>query len=746
MANPRPQLNLAELHQLRWLLGGVIALLAAWSVFYLDIQAWLPLALITVTVPLVVWKPWLAQRLPAWFHRLAFPVIGAVLAADLWFNREPFPGMVRLALLLLAYRCVAPRGRREDLQLILLSLFMVVITGVFTVSPLFVVQILAFSAASLALMLAVTLSDARSAGAAGAEEGAAGGWTRVRWPVFFARLRAAADMRVLGLGALLFAGLVGLSAVFFLALPRFELSNSLFLDKLIARKSKTGFSENVKFGDVVDIIQDRGTAFNVDVSDPSAVPAMPYWRMLVLDEYSGSGFKMSQGLRLSFDRTGERAATYSGNRGRREGAVVWQVYFPSGVSRYLPLLGDFSRLAFEGPQELEFNRALRLAALKNEPSKMLPYQVTGMEFSGRLADPDFAREKRQQFAQTPKSSEGAKGATLREPTFLELDGLAEPDQAQLRGWVTQLGGVGRGGEEFARRAAQWLQARHSYSLSSTMPEGGGDDVLVRWMGSNTPGHCELFAGGMVLLARAGGVPARMVTGFKGGAWNAVSGSITVRNSDAHAWTEVWDEATGAWVLADATPGSALTPAAEEAAVVSGATRLQADSGWNARLDALRVFWYRRIVNFDEGSQRELLRGTKNRLQEAMKAWRARMEDRMRAAAAWAREPWGFSRGLALALVAGGMTAGVWWWRRKGRAGWLAWRSRRAGEGRSDPVRREAAKWLRKLERARPAKDAEGEAARREVREALLRLRFGSRESWHEPVAVFQRARRAWRRP
>lgn len=741
MANPRPQLNLAELQQLRWLLGGIIGLLAAWSVFYLDLDAWLVLALFTVTVPLMVWKPWLASRLPTWFHRMAFPVIVSILLADLWLYRDPLPAAVRLAVLLLAYRCISPRGRREDLQLILLALFLVVITGVFTVSPLFVLQILIFSAAALALMLAVTLSNALAEDASAA----ATGWERVRWPVFFQRLRASLDLRVLGLGAGLFAGVVGLSVVFFLALPRFELSNSLFLDKLIKRTSRTGFSENVKFGDVVDIQQDSGTAFNVDVSNPQAVPAMPYWRMLVLDEYSGSGFKVSAGLRLSFARSDERASSFTGNRSRREGGAVWQVYFQPGVSRYLPLLGDFSRLAFEGPQELELNKALRLAALKNESSKMLPYRVSGMEFSGRLADADFARYKHQRFAQTPKSSEGAKGATLREPTFLEMGDLTEADQKQLRSWITGFGGTGLGGEEFARRAAAWLQTNHTYSMNSTMPAAGGDDVLVRWMGSNTPGHCELFAGSMVLLARAAGVPSRLVTGFKGGAWNEGSGSITVRNSDAHAWTEIWDEPAGAWVLADATPGSVLTPALEDTAAGDGAIRLQADSGWNARLDTLRVFWYRRIVNFDEGSQRELLRGTKNRVQEVFKTWRAGMEEKIRSAVDWVRQPWGFSRSLALAGGAGLLAVGGWWWWRAGRANWLAWRSGRAVIGRPDPVRREAALWLRKLARARPAQETGSTEARDAAREELLRLRYGARESWVEPAAVFHRARRAWRR-
>ena len=39
--------------------------------------------------------------------------------------------------------------------------------------------------------------------------------------------------------------------------------------------------------------------------------------------------------------------------------------------------------------------------------------------------------------------------------------------------------------------------------------------------------------------RAAGIPARVVTGYQGGWWNASGGYLLVRNSDAHAWAEVW---------------------------------------------------------------------------------------------------------------------------------------------------------------------------------------------------------------
>ncbi|MBC8010316.1 MAG: DUF3488 domain-containing protein, partial [Burkholderiales bacterium] len=707
MENPRPQLSLAELFQLRWFLGGVLGLVSAWTLFYMEVDALLALALLTLTIPVFTIWPHLSRALPSFVHRLAFPLIVTIFALDLWGNREPLPAMIRLDLMLLGYRCIAPRSSREDLQLILLSLFLVVVTGVFTVSPAFVVQILFFTAVALGLLLAVTLSDARAGGRADS----ATGWERVRWRELFTRVRSVLDLRVLGLGGALFAGVVGLSVVLFLALPRVEITNSFFLDKLITKKTRTGFSEDVRFGEVVDIAEDTSMAFAVDVSNPAAVPAEPYWRMLVLDEYSGDGFRVSRGLRDSFLPAREKSHVHGGVGRSREDRTVWIVYFQPGVSRYLPLMGGFSRLAFGEPQALLQSPPLRVAALQSEPSKMIGYRVEGMDTDGILRDRVFARDKKVAPAEVrerrPRLGPNEDGATYpfgedaelvrSEPTFLELEGVSETDRARLTEWVAQIGGAGEGGGDFARRSGTWLQSRHSYSMRSRTPEGEGD-VLIRWMGSTEPGHCELFAGSIVLLARAAGVPARLVTGFKGGVWNETSGHISVKNSDAHAWTEIWDEPLGSWLRVDATPGSQLTPGrAADVSAGAGAEHMARDIGWGARLDGLRIFWYRRIVSFDQGSQLELLRGTKDKIRLAIEGLRGAVESRLRAFLEWVREPWDFSRVAGLALVLGFGSGAVVLWHRAGRAWWLAWRSRRAASHGHDPVRREAARWLSRLD-------------------------------------------------
>lgn len=746
MENSRPQLNLAELTQLRWLLGGVLGLLSAWTVFYMDVDALLALTALTLAVPVFTWYPRLATAAPGWLHRLAFPLIVTVFAFDWWQNREPLPAMIRLDLMLLGYRCVAPRGRREDLQLILLALFAVVVTGVFTVSIAFVVQILLFTACALALLLAITISDAR----AGDGPAAGAGWEQVHWGALARRLRAVSDGRVVALGAALFAGVVGLTAVFFLAIPRFEVTSSLFLDRLITRSSRTGFTDTVRFGSVTAIQKDDSMAFAVDAA-PDLMPSTPYWRMIVLDEYFGEGFRMSAGLRQDFESGRERLVTHTGFRQGAPAADTWTVWYQPGVSRYLPLLGAFSLVSFSEPQGLQQSRALRLAALSGDSSKVIGYRIEGMDTSGALTDPAFERRlaglpEEEKPDEPPRKRwrrwREMEGEPPPPPNFKELGLEMEIDRTRLAAWVDQFGGRGDGGLDLARRAARWLQEGHQYSLNSMIPDGVGDP-LVRWIGSDQPGHCELFAGGLVMLARSAGVPARMVTGFKGGTWNALSGSYRVLNSDAHAWCEIWDEGLAAWVRVDPTPGAVLTEPAE----VAGSAKLTLemlpkDSGWGARMDGLRIFWYRRVVNFDSASQVSLMKTTKEVLQTQAVQARVWLEEYTQALLGWLSSPWDWKRYAGLAATAGFLTAALVFWRSLGRAWLLGWRSRRSATGRTDPVRREAAHWLRRFEAAEKAGAAGG--GWEQTHAALLRLRYGERDTWAEPVQVFRDARRELR--
>lgn len=82
---------------------------------------------------------------------------------------------------------------------------------------------------------------------------------------------------------------------------------------------------------------------------------------------------------------------------------------------------------------------------------------------------------------------------------------------------------------------------------------GVDDFLF----TTKKGFCEHYAGSFVFLMRAAGVPARVVTGYQGGEYNDLGGYYILRQSDAHAWAEVWLKDKG-WVRVD--PTAAISPA------------------------------------------------------------------------------------------------------------------------------------------------------------------------------------------
>jgi hypothetical protein len=79
-----------------------------------------------------------------------------------------------------------------------------------------------------------------------------------------------------------------------------------------------------------------------------------------------------------------------------------------------------------------------------------------------------------------------------------------------------------------------------------------DDFLF----TTKQGFCEHYASSFVFLMRAANVPARVVTGYLGGEFNDVGNYYIVRQSDAHAWAEVWLAGQG-WVRVD--PTGAIAP-------------------------------------------------------------------------------------------------------------------------------------------------------------------------------------------
>jgi len=129
------------------------------------------------------------------------------------------------------------------------------------------------------------------------------------------------------------------------------------------------------------------------------------------------------------------------------------------------------------------------------------------------------------------------------------------------------------------------------------------------------GFCEHIASSFVILMRALGVPARVVTGYQGGERNTVDGFWTVRQSDAHAWAEVWLVGQG-WVRVDPTASVApsrigsltrlQTPRGAVASAIFGNVNPQIALNLRAVWDAVNNRWNQWVLNYTQSTQLKLL--------------------------------------------------------------------------------------------------------------------------------------------
>ena len=165
---------------------------------------------------------------------------------------------------------------------------------------------------------------------------------------------------------------------------------------------------------------------------------------------------------------------------------------------------------------------------------------------------------------------------------------------------------------FVQAALEFL-GTGGFVYSLTPPRLGYDSV-DDFLFNTRSGFCGHYASAFVTLMRAGGVPARVVTGYLGGEWNPIGGYFVVRQSDAHAWAEVWLQDRG-WTRVD--PTGVVEPERLQRGILdllpealSAPMRLVRSSAWLTdwlqRWDALNAWWNDQVVRFDYQTQLDLL--------------------------------------------------------------------------------------------------------------------------------------------
>ncbi|MEF3245615.1 MAG: DUF3488 and transglutaminase-like domain-containing protein [Caldisericaceae bacterium] len=123
----------------------------------------------------------------------------------------------------------------------------------------------------------------------------------------------------------------------------------------------------------------------------------------------------------------------------------------------------------------------------------------------------------------------------------------------------------------------YLKKNNKYSLK---PEANSIEEFII---NHRSGYCEHFATATVMLTRANGIPARLVSGFVTNELNNTSNYYIVREKDAHTWVEVY--VSNRWITVDPTPITFTTP-----------------SKISMLIDSIIMYWYRNVITYSSASQ------------------------------------------------------------------------------------------------------------------------------------------------
>lgn len=192
---------------------------------------------------------------------------------------------------------------------------------------------------------------------------------------------------------------------------------------------------------------------------------------------------------------------------------------------------------------------------------------------------------------------------------LQLPGRFNPQSREL---AEQWRAESSSDREIVQRALAMFREQEFYYTLEPPPLRG--DTVDDFIFETRSGFCEHYASAFTFLMRAAGIPARVVTGYLGGEMNYFSGQFEVRQSDAHAWSEVWLPESG-WTRVD--PTGAVAPSRIESGVsdalagqnlpahlsrYSGDLLVQLELQW----EAVNAIWYEFFLGFGPKMQQGFL--------------------------------------------------------------------------------------------------------------------------------------------
>lgn len=536
------------------------------TIFLLIVIGWiilpqtahLPIWCILLAAGVLAWRAWLAlasRPLPShWWviGLLAGSVIATFLTHRTLLGRD---AGVTLIVVLLALKTLELRARRD--------IFVVFFLGFFTMlTNFFFSQSLATAGAMLVALLGLLTA-----------------LVNAHMPVGKPPLAHAA--RTAGWMALLGAPVM---AALFVLFPRFAPLWGMPGDAMTGR---SGLSSTMQVGNMASLALDESIAMRVRFEGRVPPQSDLYFRGPVLSSFDGREWRPLQ------SRLGSRFSSFTGGAQLQVMGepVRYEVTMEPNNRPWILLLdAAASPPSVPGFETVMTNELLWLA---NRPVN------------------DLLRFKAESYT---VFRHGPRFAAAVLPEYLQLPPDLNPRTLALAAQMRSDPVLARGGPGALVQAAMNRLRTGGYHYTLDPGVYGANTADEFWF-DRKEGFCEHIASAFVVLMRAMDIPARLVTGYQGGEVNRVDGFLVLRQSDAHAWTEVWLAGQG-WVRVD--PTSAVAPGR-----IGSLQRLQPPQGvfaaafgtvtpglslnLRAAWEALNNGWNQWVLNYTQSKQLNLLK-------------------------------------------------------------------------------------------------------------------------------------------
>ena len=342
-----------------------------------------------------------------------------------------------------------------------------------------------------------------------------------------------------------------------------------------AGAGRSGLSDSMSPGDIAALIESNEVAFRVRFN--GSVPMMRdrYWRGPVFDFFDGRRWQSSGHA----DRWTAPEVEKVG------GFVLYEVTLEPNRQPWLFGLDAVNPKSL--PARSHLNAFGMLLSAENIRERI---SYTLQSYTEYHLQPDLDEKQRPWLLQLPRSGN---------PRTREL----------VASWRAE----GLDDRAIVQRALHWFHDEKFYYTLQPPPLRG--DIIDEFLFTTRRGFCEHYASSFTFLMRAAGIPARVVTGYQGGDRNDLGDYYVVRQSDAHAWSEVWLPGEG-WMRTD--PTAAVSPARVE----QGLSRALAQEGdlpeflarrstyWRyaleARWDFINAKWNQWVLAYGPQLQMEFL--------------------------------------------------------------------------------------------------------------------------------------------